>query len=126
MKGLGVRIVSGVALLVVVLLAIWVQGWLLELAVALAAGLAAHEFYVMARRAGYAPWYPAGMALALMLALRGYLAADLFTNAADVRRHTADFPLPLRLCDRSLLGRSLAALHLERRRPSRYAHRAAP
>lgn len=51
------------------------------LAIALAAGLAAHEFYLIARRAGYAPWYPAGVALSLLLALRGYLGGkDLLSG----------------------------------------------
>jgi phosphatidate cytidylyltransferase len=51
-------------------------------AVALAAGLAAHEFYSMVRRAGYLPLYPLGVALALILALRGYLLGDLFAGVA--------------------------------------------
>lgn len=65
--------VSAVVLLALVLAAIWVKGLLLMALVALAAGLAAHEVYTIARRAGYNPWYPAGVALALLLALRGYL-----------------------------------------------------
>jgi len=73
LKGLGTRVISGAVLLALVLAAIWVQGIVLMLVVALAAGLAAHEFYEMARRAGYAPWYPAGIALSLLLALRAYL-----------------------------------------------------
>ena len=81
MKGLGIRVVSGVALLAMVLVAIWVQGPFLMLAVALASALAAHEFYSIARRAGYAPWYPAGVALSLLLALRGYLGGkDLLSG----------------------------------------------
>ena len=75
MKGLGTRVVSGVVLLALVLAAIWVQGPLLMFVVALAAGVAAHEFYEIVRRAGYAPWYPAGIALSLLLAMRGYLGA---------------------------------------------------
>jgi len=85
LKGLGIRTISGVILLAIVLLAIWLQGLLLEVAVALAALLAAHEFYTMARRGGYAPWYPAGVALALLLALRGYLAGDLTAGQASSR-----------------------------------------
>ncbi len=77
MKGLGLRVVSGAVLLVVVLAAIWVQGPLLTLAVVLATSVAAHEFYTVCRRAGYMPWYPAGLSLALLLALRGYLGGDL-------------------------------------------------
>lgn len=73
MRGLGTRVISGAVLLAMVLAAIWVQGIVLMLVVALAAGLAAHEFFEMARRAGYAPWYPAGIALSLLLALRAYL-----------------------------------------------------
>lgn len=80
MKGLGLRTISGVILLAVVLIAVWVQGPLLMLAVALAAGLAAHEFYAICRRAGYMPWYPAGLALALLLALRAYLSGDLLAG----------------------------------------------
>jgi phosphatidate cytidylyltransferase len=66
-------VVSGVILIALVLAAIFLKGVLLMALVALAAGLAAHELYTIARRAGYNPWYPAGMALALLLALRGYL-----------------------------------------------------
>jgi phosphatidate cytidylyltransferase len=84
LKGLGLRTVSGAVLLAVVLAAIWVQGLLLMAAVALAAGLAAHEFYSVVRRAGYMPWYPAGLALALLLALRGYLGGDLLAGRAFV------------------------------------------
>ncbi|HKP51713.1 MAG TPA: CDP-archaeol synthase [Chloroflexia bacterium] len=73
MKGLGTRVISGVVLLALVLTAIWLQGLLLMFVVALASGLAAHEFYEIARRAGYAPWYPASIALSLLLAMRGYL-----------------------------------------------------
>src|SRR5437016_6255057 len=76
MKGLGVRVVSGVVLLALVLVAIWVKGVPLMLVIALATLLAAHEFYSIARAAGYMPWYPAGVALALLLALRGYIAGD--------------------------------------------------
>ncbi len=82
MKGLGLRVASGVVLLAVVLAAIWVRGPLLMAAVALASGLSGHEFYTMARKAGYAPWYAVGMALTLMLALRGYLGGDLFSGDA--------------------------------------------
>lgn len=82
MKGLGVRAASGAALLAVVLSAIWVQGVFLMLLVALAAGLAAHEFYTIARRAGYLPLYPAGLAVSLLLALRGYLGGDLALGVA--------------------------------------------
>lgn len=83
MKGLGTRVVSGTVLLALVLTAIWLQGPLLMLAVALAAALAAHEFYSIARRAGYSPWYPAGVALSLLLALRAYLGGkDLLSGVA--------------------------------------------
>ena len=69
-------------LLAVVLLAIWVRGPLLMAIIALATVLAAHEFYTMSRRAGYQPWYPAGVALALLLALRGYLGGDIVAGAS--------------------------------------------
>lgn len=80
MRGLGLRVVSGVLLLALALLAIWQGGLLLMGLVALATALAAHEFYTMARRAGYRPSYQAGVALALLLALRAYLAGDLGTG----------------------------------------------
>lgn len=80
MKGLGVRAASGAVLLVVVIAAIWLQGLLLMLALLAAAGLAAHEFYGIVRRAGYQPWYPVGISLALLLALRGYLGGDLLSG----------------------------------------------
>jgi phosphatidate cytidylyltransferase len=83
LKGLGTRVVSGAVLLALVLAAILIQGPLLMLAVALAATLGAHEFYSIARRAGYAPWYPAGVALSLLLALRAYLSGkDLLSGVA--------------------------------------------
>ncbi len=82
MKGLGVRTASGAVLLAVVIAAIWLQGVLLMLAVGLAAGVAAHEFYSVVRRAGYAPWYPVGLSLALLLALRAYLGGDLLSGTA--------------------------------------------
>jgi phosphatidate cytidylyltransferase len=82
LKNLGIRTVSGVVLLAVVLAAIWLRGPLLMLAVAVAVVLAAHEFYTMARKAGYQPWYPAGIALALLLGLRGYLNGDM-SGVAD-------------------------------------------
>jgi phosphatidate cytidylyltransferase len=69
-------------LLAVVIAAIWLQGPLLTLAIALAAGIAAHEFYSIMRRAGYMPWYPAGLSLALLLALRGYLGGDFLSGTA--------------------------------------------
>ena len=77
MKGLGVRVASAVALLVPVLLALWFRGPLLMLLVALAAGLGAHEFYMMARHAGYRPWYAAGVALSLLLGVRAYVGSEL-------------------------------------------------
>lgn len=77
LKGLGLRVISGGALLAVVLAAIWLRGPLFALLIVLAAGVAAHEFYTICRRAGYMPWYPAGLSLALLLALRGYLGGDL-------------------------------------------------
>ncbi len=82
MKGLGIRVVSGAVLLALVGLAIWVRGPLLVVVIAVAALLAAHEFYTITRRAGYMPWYSAGMALTLLLALRGYLGGDLFGGEA--------------------------------------------
>lgn len=82
MKNLGVRTISGVALLAIVLAAIWLRGPLLMGVVALAAVLAAHEFYSIVRRAGYLPWYPAGIALSLLFALRGYLGGDLPAGVA--------------------------------------------
>jgi phosphatidate cytidylyltransferase len=69
-------VVSGVILIALVLAAIFLKGVLLMALVALAAGLAAHELYTIARKAGYNPWYPAGVALALLLALRGYLGGS--------------------------------------------------
>lgn len=80
MNNLSVRVISGTVLLVVAIAAIWLRGPLLAAAVGVAVLLAAHEFYTMMRRAGYHPWYPAGMALALLFALRGYLSGDLFTG----------------------------------------------
>jgi phosphatidate cytidylyltransferase len=81
LKGLGTRVISGVVLLALVLTAIWIQGLLLMIVVALASGLAAHEFYEIARRAGYSPWYPVGIALSLLLAMRGYLGGkDLLSG----------------------------------------------
>ena len=77
LKGLGLRVASGAVLLGLVLAAIWLKGLLLAGLVGLAAVLGAHELYTMARRAGYLPWYPAGVALALLLALRGYLGASV-------------------------------------------------
>lgn len=77
MKGLGTRVVAGAVLLAVVLLAIWLRGPLMMVLIALAAGIAAHEVFTMARRAGYDPWYPAGLALAILLSLRAYVSGDL-------------------------------------------------
>jgi phosphatidate cytidylyltransferase len=85
LKGLGPRVISGALLLALVLLALWLQGLLLMALVVLAAGLAAHELYTMARHAGYLPWYPAGVALAILLALRGYLGGDILTGTASAR-----------------------------------------
>lgn len=82
MKDLGVRVLSGAVLLALVLAAIWLRGPLLLALVAVAAVLAAHEFYTIVRRAGYQPWYPAGLALALLFALRSYIAGDLFAGVA--------------------------------------------
>ena len=84
MRGLGLRVVSGVLLLALVLVAIWQGGLLLMGLVALATALAAHEFYTMARRAGYRPSYQAGVALALLLALRAYLAGDIGTGRVSL------------------------------------------
>jgi phosphatidate cytidylyltransferase len=82
LRGLGLRVVSGAVLLALVLAAIWLRGPLLALLVTLAAILAAHEFYTVVRRAGYMPWYSAGIGLSLLLALRGYLGGDLLTGVA--------------------------------------------
>jgi phosphatidate cytidylyltransferase len=73
-------VISGAVLLALVLAAIWLRGPLLMVLVAVAAALAAHEFFTMARRAGYMPWYPAGMAVALLFALRGYLVGDVLAG----------------------------------------------
>jgi phosphatidate cytidylyltransferase len=81
LKNLGIRTLSGAILLAIVLAAIWLRGPLLVAAVTVAVALAAHEFYTMVRKAGYQPAYPAGMALALLLALRSYLGGDLLTGA---------------------------------------------
>lgn len=78
------RTASGVVLLAVVIAAIWLQGLVLMLSLAVAAGIAAHEFYSIVRRAGYAPWYPVGLSLALLLALRGYLGGDLLSGTAYI------------------------------------------
>lgn len=80
MNTLTLRVVSGTILLALVLAAIWVGGLLLMALVGLAAALAAHEFYFIVRRAGYAPWYAAGIALSLLLALRGYLEGDILDS----------------------------------------------
>jgi phosphatidate cytidylyltransferase len=82
LSNLAVRTVSGVILLAVVLAAIWLRGPVLMSAVAVAVVLSAHEFYMMVRKAGYQPWYPAGIALALLLGLRGYLNGDPLSGAA--------------------------------------------
>ncbi len=82
MKNLGVRALSGAVLLALVLAAIWLRGPLLLALVAIAAVLAAHEFYSIVQRAGYRPWYPAGLALALLFALRSYIAGDIFAGVA--------------------------------------------
>jgi phosphatidate cytidylyltransferase len=84
LKGLGVRAASGAVLLAVVIAAIWLQGPLLLLCIAVAAGLAAHEFYSILRRAGYRPWYLAGVSLALLLALRGYPEGNLLSGVPYV------------------------------------------
>lgn len=83
MRGLGLRVVSGVLLLAIVLVAIWQGGLLLMGLLALATALAAHEFYTMARCGGYNPLYQAGVALALLLGLRAYLAGDIGTGRAS-------------------------------------------
>jgi phosphatidate cytidylyltransferase len=83
LRGLGLRVVSGVLLLALVLAAIWLGGLLFMGLVALATALAAHEFYSMARRAGYRPLYQAGVALAMLLALRAYLTGDISTGRAS-------------------------------------------
>jgi phosphatidate cytidylyltransferase len=75
-----VRVVSGIVLLALVLAAIWLRGPLLMVLIVAATALGAHEFYTMARRAGYRPLYPAGVALAIALALRGYADGGLLTG----------------------------------------------
>lgn len=80
MNNLGIRTISGALLLGVVLLAIWLRGPLLVVLVAAASVLAAHELFTIVRRVGYEPWYPAGLALALLFGLRGYLGGDLFSG----------------------------------------------
>ncbi len=70
-------------LLVLALVAIWLDGLLLMGLVAVATALAAHEFYTMARHAGYRPLYQAGVALALLLALRAYLVGDFGAGRAS-------------------------------------------
>jgi phosphatidate cytidylyltransferase len=82
LSNLAIRTISGIVLIAIVLLAIWLRGPLLLALVGAAALLAAHEFYAITRRAGYEPWYPAGIALALLFALRGYLGGDLLTGVA--------------------------------------------
>ena len=81
---MGVRIVSGGVLIALVLVAIWVRGPLLLALVALAAALSAHEFYTVVRRAGFAPWYSAGIALSLLLSVRGYLGGDPLNGVPTV------------------------------------------
>jgi phosphatidate cytidylyltransferase len=83
LSNLAIRTISGAILLAVVLLAIWLRGPLLLVLVAAASVLAAHEFYTITRRAGYEPWYSAGIALSLLFALRGYLAGDFLSGVAD-------------------------------------------
>ncbi|MDQ6695363.1 MAG: phosphatidate cytidylyltransferase [Chloroflexota bacterium] len=89
MRGLKVRAVSGVLLLAGVLLAIWLRGPLLMLVVGVAAALAAHEFFGIVRRAGYAPLYTAGVPLALLLGMRAYLGGDIFSGTPSVISGTA-------------------------------------
>jgi phosphatidate cytidylyltransferase len=64
--------------------AILLRGPLLMGLAAAAAVLAAHEFYSIARKAGYQPWYPIGIAGALLLSLRGYLSGDIVAGTASV------------------------------------------
>jgi phosphatidate cytidylyltransferase len=52
--------------------------------IVVAAGFAAHEFYSVVRRAGYKPWYLAGVPLALLLALRGYPEGNLISGVPYV------------------------------------------
>ncbi|HUP28450.1 MAG TPA: phosphatidate cytidylyltransferase [Chloroflexia bacterium] len=85
MSGLGLRIISGVLLLGLAIAALWFGGLLLMGLLAAATVLGAHEFYSMARRAGYRPLYPAGVALSLLLAMRAYLAGDIAAGAASSR-----------------------------------------
>jgi phosphatidate cytidylyltransferase len=83
LKNLGVRTASAAVLLAVVVAAIVLRGPLLMALIAAAAVLAAHEFYSIARKAGYQPWYPVGIAAALLLSLRGYLSGDIVAGRAS-------------------------------------------
>ncbi|MEO5952070.1 MAG: phosphatidate cytidylyltransferase [Chloroflexia bacterium] len=80
MSNLVVRTISGALLLALVLTAIWLRGPLLLVLVAAAALLAAHEFYSIVRRAGYQPWYSAGVAVSLLFGLRSYLGGDILSG----------------------------------------------
>jgi phosphatidate cytidylyltransferase len=77
LKNLGVRTASALVMIAVVVAAILLRGPLLMALTGVAAALAAHEFYAIARRAGYVPWYPVGIATTLLLCLRGYLGGDI-------------------------------------------------
>jgi CDP-diglyceride synthetase len=80
LKNLGVRTASALVLIALVVAAILLRGPLLMGLAGVAAVLSAHEFYTIARRAGYLPWYPVGVAAALVLCLRGYLGGDIGTG----------------------------------------------
>ena len=121
MKNLGIRTISGVLLLALVLVAIWLRGPLLLALVASASVLAAHEFYTVVRRAGYEPWYTAGIALALLFGLRGYLGGDLFSGIADTEPGVASEVMALAL----VLTLALARMGLAWARSTGVAGRAA-
>jgi phosphatidate cytidylyltransferase len=78
-----VRTASAVVMIVLVVAAILLRGLPLMVLAAAASVMAAHEFYTIARRAGYLPWYPVGIAAALVLSLRGYIDGDLATGTAS-------------------------------------------
>jgi phosphatidate cytidylyltransferase len=82
LKNLGVRTASAVVMIVLVVAAILLRGQPLMVLVGAAAVLAGHEFLTIARRSGYQPWYPVGIAAALVLSLRGYLSGDIASGQA--------------------------------------------
>ncbi len=83
MKNLGVRTASAVVMIVLVVAAIYFDGLLLLGLAGAATVIAAAEFYAIARRAGYRPWYQVGIAAALLLCLRAYLDGDIMAGKAS-------------------------------------------